>query len=512
MPDIVLSTLNASYTHSALALRYLQANLGPLAERSVIREFVIGAQPGDVVETLLRDRPRIVALGVYVWNVAQTEAVIRILKAVRPDIDVVIGGPEVSYECEAQTIVACADFVVVGEGELAFAALAESLLKGTRPPSKIQPAQLPDVGQLAMPYHLYSDDDIANRAIYVEASRGCPFTCEFCLSALPIKVRQFAVESFLAQLEALYARGARQFRFIDRTFNLSYKTAARILAFFLARKDQGIFVHFEMVPDRFPDALKQLVMQFPPGVLQFEIGVQTFDEATAARIGRRQDTAAAWANIAFLRQHSHVHIHADLIAGLPGEDLASFGRGFNRLWAAGPHEIQLGILKRLRGTPIARHDHEWKMVYADRAPYEILQNRSISFADMQRIKRAARLWDLVGNSGNFSHALAAFGHGGDPFAALMSFADWLHGQIGPFVGIALPRLCRLFIAYFAGPGGMDEADVGAMVAQSFMAPGRQLPRFLAQYQVDTPAANRASALPPRQSRHLAARGPAARGR
>lgn len=503
MPDIVLCTLNSSYGHCSLALRYLQANLGELAERSVIRESIIGVRPSELVEELLRDRPRIVGFGVYVWNVEQTLAVIKVLKAVRPDVVVVVGGPEVSYEHDVQEIVACADFVVPGEGELVFAELAARVLAGKRPLIKVQPEQLPDPKQLVSPYHLYTDEDISNRAIYVEASRGCPFTCEFCLSSLPIKVRQFDIDRFLADLNALYTRGVRQFRFIDRTFNLSYAVSTRILEFFLQRKDDGIFVHFEMVPDRFPERLKQLVVQFPPGALQFEIGVQTFDTATAERIGRSQDSDAAVANIRFLREHSGVHIHADLIAGLPGEDLASFGRGFNRLWAARPHEIQLGILKRLRGTPISRHDREWQMVYADSAPYEVLQTSLISFADMQRVKRAARLWDLVANRGNFGHALAVFERRGDPFGELLAFEGWLHEQIGPFVGIALDRLCRLFIAYFSGPGGVDEAEVGKLVARSYAAPGRRLPQFLADYGVDEVAVAKAPQLPARQARHLA---------
>lgn len=503
MADIVLCTLNSSYRHASLALRYLQANLGPLAERSVIREFVIGAQPAELVERLLREAPRIVGFGVYIWNVAETTAVIKVLKAVRPDIHVVLGGPEVSYEHEAQDIVACADFVVVGEGELAFAELSTRLLAGRRPLLKVQPEKLPDPAQLRSPYARYTDEDIANRAIYVEASRGCPFTCEFCLSALPIKVRQFDIDALLTDLSTLHARGVRQYRFIDRTFNLSYKTSERILHFFLERANDGIFVHFEMVPDRFPERLKRLVVQFPPGALQFEIGVQTFDSATAERIGRRQDSDAAWDNIRFLREHSGVHIHADLIAGLPGEDLASFGRGFNRLLAAGPHEIQLGILKRLRGTPIVRHDEEWQMVYADAPPYEILQNRSISFSDMQRVKRAARLWDLVANRGHLGHALSVFERRGDPFCELMSFADWLHARIGPFVGIALTRLCRLFIDYFSGPAGLDVEHVGRMVATSFAARGRKPPGFLASHDVSSVAVAPASGLPKRQARHLA---------
>ncbi|MGB1276546.1 MAG: DUF4080 domain-containing protein, partial [Nannocystaceae bacterium] len=453
MPALVLTTLNASYTHSSLALRYLKANLGPHTEDAVIREFIISARPIDIVEELLQDDPKIIAFGVYVWNVVQTQAVLEILKAVRPDIDIILGGPEVSYEIEDQSICRIADYIVPGEAELAFTQLVARLLSGRRPLTKVRPVQLPQPADLVSPYELYTDEDIQKRSLYVEASRGCPFSCEFCLSSLPIKVRSFDIQAFLADLENLWQRGARQFRFIDRTFNLSYVTATQILNFFVDRKDDGIFVHFEMVPDRFPERLRELVKVFPPGALQFEIGVQTFDEATAERIGRRQNNAAVIENIRFLREHTGVHMHADLIAGLPGEDLETFGRGFNQLWAAGPHEIQLGILKRLRGTPIARHDATWGMAYAPFAPYEVLQTNHIPFAEMQRIKRVARVWDLIANRGNFVHAMPLFERRGDVFAELMALTEWLYVKTGAFVGIELIRLCNLLLEYFTGPAG-----------------------------------------------------------
>ena len=242
---------------------------------------------------------------------------------------------------------------------------------------------------------------MAHRLIYVEASRGCPFSCEFCLSSLDIPVRQAPLPALLSHLQRLLDRGVRQFKFVDRTFNLNLETARTILEFLLERHQPGRFFHFEMVPDRLPDALRELIARFPAGALQFEVGVQTFNAEVAARISRRQDYARLEDNFRFLREQTGVHIHADLIVGLPGESLESFAAGFDRLIALGPHEIQVGILKRLRGTPIVRHDAEWQMVYSPHPPYEILQNRLIDFRQMQKLRRFARYWDLVGNSGNF---------------------------------------------------------------------------------------------------------------
>ena len=266
---------------------------------------------------------------------------------------------------------------------------------------KIIPAELPDFSQIVLPYDLYTDDDIAHRIIYVEASRGCPFTCEFCLSSLDIPVRQVPLPALLEQLQRLLDRGVKQFKFVDRTFNLNVDFSKTILEFFLERYQPGHFFHFEMIPDRLPESLREVIAKFPPGALQFEVGVQTFNEEVGAAIKRRQNYEKLEDNFRFLRHQTGVHIHADLIVGLPGETLESFAAGFDRLIALGPQEIQVGILKRLRGTPIVRHDAEWQMIYNPHPPYEILQNKLIDFATMQRLRRFARYWDMVGNSGNF---------------------------------------------------------------------------------------------------------------
>ena len=266
---------------------------------------------------------------------------------------------------------------------------------------KSSPPNLPDFSQIVLPYDLYTDDDIAHRIIYVEASRGCPFTCEFCLSSLDIPVRQVPLAAMLEQLQRLLDRGVKQFKFVDRTFNLNVAVSKTILEFFLERYQPGHFFHFEMIPDRLPESLREVIARFPPGALQFEVGVQTFNEEVSGLIKRRQNYEKLADNFHFLRNETGVHIHADLIVGLPGETLESFAAGFDRLIALGPQEIQVGILKRLRGTPIIRHDADWQMVYNPHPPYEILQNKLIDFETMQKLRRFARYWDLVGNSGNF---------------------------------------------------------------------------------------------------------------
>src|SRR5882672_11234157 len=465
MAEIVLTTLNAKYIHASFGLRYLFANLGQLQSRACLAEFDINQRPIDIAEALLARKPKIIGFSVYIWNVAPTTEVVAAIKAVRPEMTIILGGPEVSYQeipnlksqipnefQEANPkraipelpILELADYVITGEADLKFAEVCRELLVETGsnedplergepadgsagpPPGgpgrnqnvgvrrqakrdaalaaisepsnhlkrgraslaaalhktlapKIIPAELPDFSQIALPYDFYDDQDVAHRIIYVEASRGCPFTCEFCLSSLDIPVRQVPLPALLGHLQRLLDRGVKQFKFVDRTFNLNVNTSKTILEFFLERYQPGHFFHFEMVPDRLPEALREIIARFPAGALQFEVGIQTFNLATGALIKRRQNYERLEENLRFLRGSTGVYIHADLIVGLPGETVESFGRGFDRLIGLGPQEIQVGILKRLRGTPIVRHDVEWQMIYSQHPPYEILQNKLIDF-------------------------------------------------------------------------------------------------------------------------------------
>jgi hypothetical protein len=379
----------------------------------------------------------------------------------------------VSYETDRQEIVRLADHVITGEGDLAFAEVCRAILAGQPPPQKIIPAALPDLENIALPYDEYTADDIAHQLIYVEASRGCPFECEFCLSSLDVPVRAFSLEPFLEAMAGLLARGLRHFKFVDRTFNLNLETSRRILEFFLARPEPGLFLHFEMVPDRFPDDLRGLIARFPAGSLQFEVGIQTFDPAVASAIRRRQDYVRVEDNLRFLREQTGVHVHADLIAGLPGESLEGFAAGFDRLVALRPQEIQVGLLKRLRGTSIGRHDAEWGMVYSPLPPYEILQNRLISFPAMQRLRRFARDWDLVGNSGRFVATTPLFWSGGSsPFAEFMRFSDWFHQREGRHHAIALPHLVEQVFAFLTQERGLPAAGVAAALARDAASTGQ----------------------------------------
>ncbi|MBI3723739.1 DUF4080 domain-containing protein [bacterium] len=404
--EIVLATLNARYAHASFGLRCLLANMGELRPRTKLLEFDIHRAPLEVARKILEESPAIVGLGVYIWNVAETTAVVSLLKELRPDLTVVLGGPEVSYETGSQEIVRLADFVIAGEGDLAFARLARSLLAGERPGEKVIAAPLPPLEELASPYGEYTEEDLAHRVIYVEASRGCPYRCEFCLSSLDIPVRAFPLEPFLEEMQRLLDRGARNFKFVDRTFNLAARTSCAILGFFLERPRPGLHVHFELIPDRLPREVRDLAARFPEGSIQFEIGVQTFTPGVNEAVSRFQKTEKVEENLRFLRDETDVHVHADLIFGLPGETLATFGASFDRLIALDPGDIQVGILKRLRGTPIVRHEESGRLVFSKSPPYEVLSTDTVSAGEMQRIRRFSRYFETFRNGGDHARAVA----------------------------------------------------------------------------------------------------------
>lgn len=505
MPDIVLTTLNAKYIHAAFGLRYLMANLGELKSRACIVEFDINQRPLDIAEVLLAREPQVLGFGVYIWNVEQTRIVVAAIRKLRPEITIILGGPEVSYETDQQAIVQIADYVITGEADLKFAEVCGQLLQGETPGQKVIPASLPEMSQLVLPYDLYGDEDIANRIIYIEASRGCPFTCEFCLSSLDVPVRSVDLEIFLDALASLIERGVKQFKFVDRTFNLNLNTSRKILQFLLNRYEPGMFFHFEMVPDRLPEGLRDLVRKFPAGSLQFEVGIQTFNETVAGLISRRQKYDKLADNFRFLRGETEIHIHADLIVGLPGESIESFGAGFDRLIQLNPQEIQVGILKRLRGTPIVRHDNEWEMIYAAQPPYEILRTKLISFADMQRMRRFARYWDLVGNSGNFVEtAPLLWLKTGSAFGGFMEWSDWLFAKTQRTHGVALIKLMKLLLEFLTTEAGVSESMAATRLLNDYRRTGHgDTPHFLsAEAQRDEAAQPVRRNTVKRQQRHL----------
>lgn len=473
---IILSTLNARYIHASLGLRYLLANMGELRQVTRLQEFIINSRPIDIVESLLLDEPEIIALGVYIWNAGETLQVVKLIKNISPETIIILGGPEVTYETEQQEITTFADYVITGHADLIFRETCENILKGNKPLQKIIKAPPFKLSEINFPYDEYSDEDINNRVVYIEASRGCPFKCEFCLSSLDKTVYPFDLDEFLLHMQKLYDKGVRSYKFIDRTFNLKINTSIKIMEFFLDKIEaarqhhEKIYLHFELIPDHLPEKLKAIIQRFPEDSLQFEIGIQSLNPDIQDLISRKQDNKKAEQNLVWIRQHTHAHIHADLIIGLPGETIDSFATGFNKLIAMDPHEIQVGILKRLRGTPIIRHSKQYDMRYNPEAPYEILSNNIIDFAMMQKLKRFARYWDMIANSGRFKNT-RSFLLGDDPFGNFLQLSNWLHAVTDQTHKIALPRLFRLLYKFMVEELQLDESKTTELLLKDYAISG-----------------------------------------
>lgn len=477
MSDIVLCTFNSRYTHSSLGLRYLYANLKELQQRALIKEFTINSHVADALEEILKVEPKIVGIGVYIWNALEVQELIALLKKVAPQITIVLGGPEASY-LPHRVDFSLADYWVQGEGEIVFYELCTAIFEGNPPKEKCIKAPIVSLDQIQLPYAHYSDTDVANRYTYVEASRGCPYSCEFCLSSLDKKVRKIDTARFLKELEILWDRGVRNFKFIDRTFNFSIKTANEMLDFFLA-KEPPYFLHFEVIPDHFPESLRQRITLFPPASLQLEVGIQTLDMDIAAGIHRKLNFEKIKHNLAFLENETQAHLHVDLIVGLPGESIEQFGRNLDLLYSITKCEIQIGILKKLSGTTINRHDEQHGMAYSDKPPYEIMQNDLISFALMQKIKRFARFWDLVYNSGNFKKSAPYLWRDGRVFDGFFAFSEWIYGQTQSTWQISLDRLALLLCTFVTQELHVDATEYRDVMTRDYMVyETRKLPKFL----------------------------------
>jgi hypothetical protein len=530
-PLILLTTINAKWIHPSLALRLLKANLGDLEERCEILEFALRQPLSEKIAPILAARPRILGFSVSIWNHTATLELLEALDArwreeaasgAEPPGDgtsadgaagscprplVVLGGPEASFLPDDAQIFRYAGFVIRGEGELAFRELCRQVVGGGgNGRGKFIDAPPVDPGRIRSGYRLYTGEDLRRKLIYVEASRGCPYGCEFCLSAVRVgvpaggdtgtadtiarnarvpaeaKVRYFPLEPFLEEMEGLINRGVRTFKFLDRTFNLDIPRARRIMEFFLERMSPAQCLHVEMVPSRFPPELRETLSRFRAGTLRLEIGIQTFNPETGALIKRPGNPGREIETLEFLRRKTEAIIHADLIAGLPGEDLASFGDGFDRLWRAlsadpppggfpAAAEIQLGILKCLPGAPIARHTESCGMRYSRRPPYEVMETSALPADALDRIKNFARFWERIVNRGNFPDLAPALFPAGEPvFRRFMELSDRLMKRFGRNWGIDRKALRQAL----EEEGGSSRQDAAAAAGRINLAGQREI--------------------------------------
>jgi radical SAM superfamily enzyme YgiQ (UPF0313 family) len=467
--DILLVTINAKWIHPSLGLRLLKANLGEYEAQAEIMEFALRQPLKEKLEPILAAAPRILGISVSIWNHKASMELLEALHTLWRETGtvkpvVVLGGPEASHLPSDAPLFQYADWVIRGEGEAVFRDLCSIVLNkgdvwnGLASRASVKgiygkriEAHPVDLSSIDPGYRLYTPEDLRRKLIYVESSRGCPFGCEFCLSSHS-PVRTFPLESFLGEMAMLIRRGAGSFKCLDRTFNLDIPRAARIMAFFLDHLKHPQYVHFELIPSRFPPELRELICRFPPGTLRLELGIQTFNPQTAALIGRKSDPEKELEVLRFLREKTAAIVHADLIAGLPGEDAASFAAGFDRLWSVRPTEIQLGILKRLPGTPLARHDVPFGMRYAPDPPYEVLETAALATAELDRIKNFARFWELIVNRGNFADLVETRFPPGQPlYARFMTLSDRLLQRFGRNWGLDRKELGAALLKEMPSP-------------------------------------------------------------
>ncbi len=435
---LLFVAVNAKYTHPAYAARSLRANLPPGIEADIL-EADLAATPFQLAEAIHARRPTRLAFSTYLWNAPLLRQTARIIRRIAPDLPILFGGPEITPDT-APRYQDCADFLLIGEGETI---LPQWALNPAAFPRVIH-ADPVDTATLRIPTHLHTETDIAQkRTLYLETTRGCPYSCAYCTSA-NTQLRPLPLQTLLPAIDAYLARGIRSFKFLDRSFNALPDHAAAILQHILASPHAPrLTLHFEIHPRHLPAALKTLFTQCPPGMLHLEVGIQTLNPAVSQTIGRGADTETALENLRYLTRHTGADIHADLIFGLPGEDEASFAAGFNRLMTeCRPAELQVNLLKLLPGTRLLREARLHGLRHNPAPPYELLSTPHMDFETLTRLQRFARAWELTHNRGRFPRAAGLLLQHNTPYAAYTALADRIHLAEGRLHALGLPTLGR----------------------------------------------------------------------
>jgi radical SAM superfamily enzyme YgiQ (UPF0313 family) len=413
----ILTTLNAKYIHTSLALRWLYvANKGRFDIS--FREYVIKEDVKRIADELLASGPEIIGISVYIWNVDKAKKLAAILKEKKPCLTIILGGPEVTYEPEYFLKNWDIDYVISGEGEFVLGDLLTAIenkqsteIEGVSSIQNISrsviKADLNKLASLPSPYTLEEDKtDIKNRLVYFETSRGCPYQCQYCLSSLEKGVRYFPQEHIFRNLHYLIENGAKQIKFLDRTFNLNKEHTKAIFDFLINSYRPNLSLQFEIYADLLSDeTIDYLNNRLPANYFRFEIGIQSTYEPTNNAVKRKQDFPLLAENIRKLMSGEKIDLHLDLIAGLPYETLERFTKSFNDVFDLKGKEVQLGFLKMLRGTALRRDAAKYGYIYSQQAPYEIEGNNDISQDELERIHDAEHALEKYWNSGKFSRTM-----------------------------------------------------------------------------------------------------------
>jgi anaerobic magnesium-protoporphyrin IX monomethyl ester cyclase len=400
--NVICSTLNAKFIHTNLAIRYLKAYASP--EFNIqIKEYTIKDPVMNIVTDLYQQKPTVIGFSCYIWNIEETIKVIKMLKKIDSSIKIVLGGPEVTYDItEWLERIPEVDFIVIGEGEQTFKQLLTEIdstnnyrnVHGIAYRTDGQTVITPqmnklDLKDLPTPYRLPEDlPYLGKRVNYIETSRGCPFSCQFCLSSIEVGVRYFDREKIKEDIRYLMANGAKTIKFVDRTFNISRSYAMEMFRFLIDEHKPGVVFQFEITADIMrPEVIDFLNIEAPKGLFRFEIGIQSTNDYTNELVQRKQNFSKLTRTVLMVKNGGKIDQHLDLIAGLPEEDYTSFRKTFNDVFELRPEELQLGFLKMLRGTGVRLRAAEHEYIYMDHSPYEILGNNVLSFNDIVKIKQ-----------------------------------------------------------------------------------------------------------------------------
>ncbi|OLO40607.1 B12-binding domain-containing radical SAM protein [Alkalihalophilus pseudofirmus] len=455
---VVVTTLNAKYIHTCLALRCLKAYAEPEYPIEMI-EFTIKDPIMNIVTDLYKKNPDVIGFSCYIWNIEETIKVVEMIKKVMPNVKIVLGGPEVSYDTAYWLDqIPEADFIVVGEGEEAFKLLLDELSRDKKyhmvfglayrkdgkgivnpPSSKL------DLNAIPSPYRFQEDlPALSKRVTYFETSRGCPFSCQFCLSSIEVGVRYFDIQRVKSDLLFLIKSGAKLIKFVDRTFNIKRDYALEIFQFLIDHHEGCVF-QFEITADIMrPEVLEFLNENAPAGVFRFEIGVQSTNDATNELVKRKQNFEKLSRTVTLVKEGGKIDQHLDLIAGLPEENYESFKNTFNDVFALRPEELQLGFLKMLRGTGLRLRANDHDYVYMEHAPYEILGNNVLPFQDIVRIKRVEDVLEKYWNDHRMDETIEYLvtKEFASPFDFFQQFGDYWDQQGWAKIGHQLEDLFR----------------------------------------------------------------------
>ena len=414
--NVVLSTLNSKFIHSSLALRYLKAYGEAHGQAYDIVEYTINMPVLHILSDITEHDIDVLGFACYIWNIEMTLHVVDMVKAVRPDIKIVLGGPEVSFTAD-ELLERCPniDYIVQGEGEEAFHALVTALqlgndglnpvipgVRGRRNGSILGSAEAVEVRDLStIPFPYTEEDmkDLEHKIIYYESSRGCPFSCQYCLSGNKNTVRFFPQERTLEELQWFIDHGVKQVKFVDRTFNCA-PHHHRPLMEFMRDSDTDMNFHLEMEPELMTEWETNILCETPPGRIQIEVGVQSTHKKTLDAINRYNDWPYIQKSIRPIIQAGRTHVHMDLIVGLPHEDYNRFGQSFNDLFSLQPHALQIGFLKLLKGSGVRRMC-EYKYVADPLAPYEVLSTHVLPYDDVRFLKYFEDVFECFYNSERF---------------------------------------------------------------------------------------------------------------